>query len=73
MSALFAVTPGSWWFLIAVVLILFGIVLYYSRTGSRDISQHPTDGRGEAGGAEGASTLGSDRGEGENPVGHGMK
>jgi hypothetical protein len=73
MSALFAVTPGSWWFLIAVVLIFLGVVVYYTRSGSADISQHPTDGRGEAHGADAPSTISSDRGEGENPVGHGMK
>lgn len=69
---LVAATDGSWILMGVLVVMLFGVVYgFYTRSGS-GIAAHPTDGRGQAPGAEGpAEESGRDEGEGSNLASHG--
>ncbi len=68
----FALSNGSFLFLGAVLLMIFGMVFgLYSRRGNA-IAKRPTDGRGEAPGAEGPAEQDHDRGE-HTPVDHGTR
>ena len=60
-----ALAAGSMVFLAFVLLFLLAVVYgFYTRTGS-GINQRPTDGRGQAPGAEGASSLTTTSGDGK--------
>ena len=68
----FAAVNGSFLFLGAVLLMIFGMVFgLFSRKGNA-IAKRPTDGRGQAPGAEGKSEQDHDRGE-HTPVDHGTR
>jgi hypothetical protein len=73
MPLVLAATSGSTIFVVAVVLIILGLVVgLYSRRGNA-ISEHPSDGRGEAPGADRPSQWdGHDRDE-HVPVDHGTR
>jgi DSBA-like thioredoxin domain len=67
----FAVAPGAWIFLAAIVVVLVAVVWgYYSRTGS-DISQTPYDGREGQEGAAAPSDLAHDHTQHAAEWGHG--
>lgn len=68
----FAVTSGSFIFIGIVVLIVVAVALTsYSRRGS-GISEHPTDGRGEAPGADAPSETDHDHRE-QTPMDFGTR
>jgi hypothetical protein len=57
MTAPLALAGGSFVFIGVIVAILIAVTLsYYTRRGL-GIGEHPSDGRGEAPGAEGASRI----------------
>jgi len=75
MPAIIAMAGGSLIFLAFLIVFLLVLVYsYYTKTGS-GISMRPTDGRGEAPGAAGASSITTTEGDGdERTVGtHGTK
>ncbi len=60
-----ALAGGSLIFLAFIIIFFFVLVYsFYTRTGS-GINQRPTDGRGEAPGAEGASSITTTEGDGD--------
>lgn len=60
-----ALAGGSLIFLGFIVLFFFALVYgFYTRKGS-GINQRPSDGRGEAPGAEGASSITTTEGDGD--------
>lgn len=60
-----ALAPGSLIFLGFIIVFFFVLVYsYYTKTGS-GINQRPSDGRGQAPGATGASTLTTTEGDGD--------
>lgn len=62
---IFALAGGSLIFLAFIVLFFFVLVYsYYTKTGS-GINMRPSDGRGQAPGAEGASSLTTTEGDGD--------
>lgn len=66
MIAILALAGGSMIFLGFIVLFFFALVFgYYTKTGS-GINQRPSDGRGEAPGAEGASSITTTEGDGDD-------
>ena len=70
-----ALAGGSLIFLAFLVVFFFALVFsYYTKAGS-GINMRPSDGRGEAPGAEGASSITTTEGDGdERTVGsHGTK
>lgn len=70
-----ALAGGSLIFLAFLIVFFFALVFsYYTKTGS-GINQRPSDGRGEAPGAEGASSITTTEGDGdERTVGtHGTR
>ena len=74
MTLTLALAGGSLIFLGFLVLMVFVIAYgYYSRTGS-GINQRPSDGRGQAPGADGESHISTADGDVERTVGtHGTK
>ena len=60
-----ALAGGSFIFLAFIIIFFFVLVYsFYTRTGS-GINQRPSDGRGEAPGAEGASSITTTEGDGD--------
>jgi len=60
-----ALAGGSLIFLAFIIVFFFVLVYsYYTKTGS-GIEQRPSDGRGEAPGAEGASSITTTEGDGD--------
>lgn len=65
MPTILALAGGSMIFLAFILLFLIALVYsYYTKTGS-GINMRPTDGRGEAPGAEGASSITTTEGDGD--------
>ena len=65
MPTVLALAGGSLIFLAFIVVFFFVLVYsYYTKTGS-GINQRPSDGRGEAPGAEGASSITTTEGDGD--------
>ncbi len=60
-----ALAGGSFIFLGFIIVFFFALVFsYYTKAGS-DINQRPSDGRGEAAGAEGPSSITTTEGDGD--------
>ena len=75
MTGILALAGGSLIFLAFIVIFFFVLVYsYYTKTGS-GINQRPSDGRGEAPGADGSSSITTTEGDGdERTLGtHGTK
>lgn len=65
MPTFVALAGGSAIFAVFIVVFFFVVVYsYYTKTGS-GINQRPSDGRGEAPGADGASSITTTEGDGD--------
>ena len=65
MTGLLALAGGSMIFLAFIIIFMLVLVYsYYTKTGS-GINMRPTDGRGDAPGAEGASSITTTEGDGD--------